>query len=369
MPYNLIRIFYAKGGIRMNGINKEVLSDREISLILKLSNKFNIPPKTAFKMNGNYYICDNNNYVYKVNRVSKDRGSFINELKVVQLFRENNIFNTITPIKAKNGDYFFKNHKNYYYITLFENEEKFTYEKAAHTKYLISNTAEIHNATIKIANDKLYKLGVKKEVLSYKNIMTQDVLLLEKIPFIVSKRNIISRFDDLVLGCLDYYTKLGVIGYSKIQDLDFQRLIEDNSGISRVVCLNRFNEKKITVSRNRVIFNDLKKVSCGVRSIDLYQLILELLKASESKEYLNKSIWVINEYNKYHKLTLEEVKLIFSLLVFPTKFCKLIRNRYEEKKDWEEEKYLSKLKRVISYSQRSNKFIRGYMKFISEYKY
>lgn len=349
----------------MNNNNKQVLTDKEINLILKIASKFNINPKTAYRLGNEYLLYDINNYVYKINRVYEKRGEIFQQFKLIQILNEKNINNTLRVLQGVNGNYFYKRHKTYYYVTYYDNGGNIHFENEEHVDLLINSLCDFHNSSAKI---KLEDLLIKDKTFNISKKIMDNLYSFERFSNIIKSRNIVSAFDELYLKSIPYYMNMSLIALSQVKDVSLNSSIESGD-IQKVICINRFKKGELTINNNCVFFNNLSKSSIGIRVFDLYEIILAALAYCEGGDYLRVTLDIVEKYNNCFKLTKEEIQILFALIIFPRKFYRLGTRRYNQRKVWSEEKYLLKLKNAMAYSKRSKHFINGFIEYINNYEY
>ncbi|WBW95102.1 hypothetical protein [Oceanirhabdus sp. W0125-5] len=342
-----------------------MLTDKEISLILKMASRYELSPKTAYRIGEEYLLYDTNNSIYKINKVYSKRGDVYNQFNLANVLNEKNIMNTLRVIKSKHGEYFYKRHKSYYYITLYNKGLQFEFKNKNHVKLLTTSISDFHTSS---TNVDFSSLNIKDRVNNLSKNIMENLYSFDRIASIINNRNVVSRFDEMYLKCLPYYTNLALIALSQIKDISINSLI-DNNEINKVICINRFRSEELQIINNQVYFNNLSKCSINLRIKDLYELLMKAYHYSQPDQHLEFTIDIINEYNKSHILSKDEVKLLFAMIIFPFKFYRLGKRRYFTKKDWSESKYLHNLKKVTTYSQRSKKFINGFIEFLNDYEY
>ncbi len=330
-----------------------------------MASRYDLSPKTAYRIGEEYLLYDSNNFIYKINKVFNRRGEIYNQFNLANFLNEKNITNTLKVLKSRNGEYFYKSHKSYYYLTLYNNGIQFEFKKKEHVKLLAYNLSEFHTSSINV-NLKSVNLKDKVKNLS-KNIM-ENIYSFDRITSIINNRNVISRFDEMYLKCLPYYTNLALISLSQIKDISVNSLINDGE-INKVICINKFRNEELQLINNQIYFNNLSKCTINLRVQDLYEILMKTYHYSQVDEHLDFTIDIITEYNKNHLLTKNELKLLFAMVIFPYKFYRLGKRRYFTKKDWSESKYINNFKRVTTYSLRGKKFINGFIEFINEYEY
>ena len=330
-----------------------------------MASRYDLSPKTAYRIGEEYLLYDSNNFIYKINKVYNRRGEIYNQFTLANVLNEKNIMNTSKVVKSKDGKYFFKSHKTYYYITLYDTGIQFDFKKKEHVMLLAYNLSEFHTSSI---NVDLKSVNLKDKVKNLSKNIMENLYSFERITSIINNRNVISRFDEMYLKCLPYYTNLALIALSQIKDISVNSLINDGE-INKVICINRFRNEELKIINNQVYFDNLAKCTIDLRVQDLYELLIKTYHYSQVDEHLDFTINIIVEYNKNHLLTKQELKLLFAMIIFPFKFYRLGKRRYFTKKDWSESKYIQNLKRVTTYSQRSKKFINGFIEFINDYEY
>lgn len=78
----------------------------------------------------------------------------------------------------------------------------------------------------------------------------------------------------------------------------------------------------------------------------------------------NKALLSMNAYESVNKLTKSEHGVMIALILFPHNFWKLGKRKYIKNRNWDEPKYLHKLKKLIKYNDSEQKFLNEYMEYI-----
>ncbi|EFG86108.1 spore coat protein, CotS family [Clostridium carboxidivorans P7] len=125
---------------------------------------------------------------------------------------------------------------------------------------------------------------------------------------------------------------------------------------NKTICHDSFYYQNIIKKNNQYYIIDLDSIIIDLHVNDLGKLIRRLMFKGSYEWDFQKAKTLIEAYNEVNKLEKNELEVMLALIVFPHKFWKLGRKRYIKYKNWDENKYIHKLNRLMKYNDMQNKF-------------
>ena len=130
-----------------------------------------------------------------------------------------------------------------------------------------------------------------------------------------------------------------------------------------VICHNDLAEHNFMISNEGIYLIDFDYCTIDLPIMDLCDLILKGIK-NVAFEF-EKAKDVINSYSSIKKLTDDEYKIMYILLLFPRDFYGIVSDYYHKKKSWDEEVFINRLKNKVENEEFRREFLKNYKE---EYK-
>jgi len=177
---------------------------------------------------------------------------------------------------------------------------------------------------------------------------------------LINKKRIKSKFDIEYEKAIDINYRKSLIAVDILNKSDYYNLCR-KSREERTICHDSFYYQNLIVDNdNNIYLIDLDSVVQDILVHDLGKLIRRILYKEAYKWDFEIAKEMIEAYNSRRSLSYEELEVMLAIIIFPHKFWKLGRKRYEKHKLWSEEKYMNKLNKLISYLNPQTEFVRKY---------
>jgi CotS family spore coat protein len=252
------------------------------------------------------------------------------------------------------------------------------YVKLSHSLYYIEKMVEGTWVSINCLQDykKVCQLaGVfhsYSAVLTYKdsplkdNIISLSQKINDKKAQVSSIRNIIERkrlftdFDRSYISIID-----GLINrLEQCSELSFgYEYLCQEARQKPYICHNSLTKNLLRTEGGEFY---IKSFAASSINIPIYELS-ELLKSYMSLEVYNWDFNTLKElidaYNEYRPLSINEYSILLCLLIMPDKLLNLGRKRYLKQKSWSEKKYLQRLDKALLLFNKQQQFITPFAEF------
>lgn len=197
------------------------------------------------------------------------------------------------------------------------------------------------NKELTIIESKKSSLGnLEKDFLREKN----KLLIYKKL---VEQKVFKNEFDEIFLDKFDYYMEKIKYATELLKNSDYENLCDDDEAIS--LCHNDLAYHNILIKDEEVYFIDFDFCDIDLKVIDLYSFLSKILKRDgfDYDAYVN----IVSIYRKNTSFSKAEENILKILLTYPKDFFNIVDNYYLNKKQWNYESYLGKLKEKISHSK------------------
>jgi len=348
--------------VRYNTINYQDFSSKEREVLNKV----------LYMYNFNVISVEKARSVYKVNtslgsiclkklRHGKNKAENGNIL-VEQLYN-NNFFNTPKYIRTKNNNLFVKYKKVFFYAT----------EWIQGNECQLDSIEEVINCTKLLAKFHVYvneintkRLKIRNNLKNWPKVYKEMMYELYKFDKVIDDKKIKGNFDIDYKSNIDYFFNKALFSIKILNESEYFRLSE-NASRKQTICHNSFYYQNIIKKDEDYYIIDLDSIMIDLQINDLGKFIRRLMSKKDYAWDFEKAKKIIESYNSVNKLTIEELEVMLALIIFPHKFWKLGKKRYVKHKNWNEQKYSNKLKKILSESILQQTFIEEYIEYITNY--
>lgn len=130
---------------------------------------------------------------------------------------------------------------------------------------------------------------------------------------------------------------------------ELEKDLGENSN-TLVFCHGDFNQHNVLVRDGEYQMIHFENYNYNWAAIDLANFMRKMLEKNDWNETIGFEL--IQEYDKWRSMTLNERKQLYGLLLFPEKFWKVANHYMNTRKTWISEKEIDKLKKVISQEEK-----------------
>lgn len=181
---------------------------------------------------------------------------------------------------------------------------------------------------------------------------------------IIDNKRIKTEFDIYYEKSINDFYEKGLISLKILGE--YLNSFSSKNNLKHCVCHNSFYYQNILKAKDKYYIVDLDSILFDLRITDLGKFIRRLMYKNEYDWDFEKAKIMIESYEYKDKLTVDELIVLLSLIIFPHKFWKLGQKRYIKSKNWNEKKYNHKLKKIVSYNEKIENFINKYVDYIEK---
>ena len=341
-------------GMRYGGV-----SDREGKIIDKVLGLYNFELISYEKVRSVYKVKTGLGHIC-LKKLKHGKNKAENGNILVEALYRNNFFNTPKYFRTRNNKLFVRYKKLFFYATewIEGNECKLdNVEEAINCTKLL---AEFHKVTSKI-NCK--SLKIKNNLKNWPKVYKEKTYELNKFDKVIDNKKIKSSFDIEYKKNIETFFNKGLFSLKILNESEYYRLSEIASK-NHTVCHDSFYYQNIIKKGEDYFLIDLDSIIIDLRVNDLGKFIRRLMSKKDYSWSFEKAKNIIESYDSINKLTKEELEVMLALIVFPHKFWKLGKKCYIKHKDWNDQKYLHKLNKILTESNLQETFIEEYLNYI-----
>lgn len=116
-----------------------------------------------------------------------------------------------------------------------------------------------------------------------------------------------------------------------------------------------FNYHNIIIAEEKMVITNFEHTKCGMQIRDLYDYMRKIMEKHGWNSEIGSKL--INEYEKYRKISPMELKYLALKLKYPEKYWKILNHYNNNNKAWVPDKDIQKLKLVIEQQDIKQEFI------------
>ncbi|UZW16187.1 CotS family spore coat protein [Clostridium pasteurianum] len=337
------------------------LTDYEISMIKNIMKKYNINVKYIEKIRSVYKIKTEDKFLC-LKKMKHGKMKPVNGNILVQELKKNKFNNVPMYIKTNNNKLFVKYKGFIFYLIEWIDGEECRMKNLDEAVNCAKLLGEFHLATSKIENKKLY--NIKDDSRKWDKVFIKYLNDIKRYEKIIDKKDIVSEFDILYKENISYFYNQGIFAFNLLNKSHYNKLI---SSKEKTICHDSYYYQNIIKKNDDYYIVDLDSIIINLKIYDLGKMISRLMYSSHYKWNFNKAKILIEAYNSVNKLSYEEMETMLAYIVFPRKFWKLGKKRYVKNKNWIENKYIHKLKRIIELKGKEKKFVEEYRIYLYDF--
>jgi CotS family spore coat protein len=336
------------------------ISAKEKKLLLSVMGKYDFEVFNIIKARSAYKVeTDKGNICLKRMRHGKNKAHNGNLL--VEELSNNNFLNTSKYIYTKEGRLFVTIDKLVFYVTEWINGKECDLGDIREAENCSKLLARFHIATNKIDTK---KFPIRNNLKNWPEVFSSNLNDLEKYKKIIQRKKIKSEFDLNYLNNIEGFYSRGMYLIELLNSSNYYKLSKAAME-SRTICHDSFYYQNIIKTEEKYYIIDLDSILIDLQINDLGKFIRRLMYKTEYQWNFEKALLIINAYNSIYKLSKDEYEVMIALIMFPHKFWKLGKKKYEKNKNWNEKKYIHKLNRLIKYYEPQERFLKDYMECIN----
>lgn len=299
---------------------------------------------------------------YCLKKIKHDDRKSIKDMKFLNYLKSAGFENALIYIPTKDGSEYARDGKAKYYLTEWIEGRECDVNDFTEAKNSVALLAQFHLKS-KGFYDK--HSGMDNYIINWPAKMEYEKKQLDYFSHIIEGKRIKSTFDNRYYQVLDMFKRRMEISMKVLKQLNYSNLSQ-TAKLEKLICCCNFHYRNITVGNDgKMYLTSLNRIMYDLNVYDLAAYIEVLLNKKIYCWGFNAAKELIEAYCEVKSLPKEELGILLALMIFPHKFWKLGRKRYEKKKKWEEDKYIKKLDKLIKYFDIQSEFIDSYIKYFS----
>ena len=213
---------------------------------------------------------------------------------------------------------------------------------------IIKKIAEMHS--IKLIPKEKFNLSANL----FEEQFVKDMSCLNEFKKRISKNNKFSDFDVIFCKNYNYYIECLDQWFNLIKEINYADMLETviNKGS---ICHNMLKESTVLTDGATFYITNFSECSYGHYISDLASLIKRHFKSRPGNNISIKKILEI--YNSVSPLNEKDIKLLYSLLIYPDKFIKTALQYYAKKRSWTPGSFKNRIESVIVLKDVYRKYI------------
>lgn len=209
---------------------------------------------------------------------------------------------------------------------------------------------EIHTILNGKLSDNLYDLYPCSIISEFERHTTE----LKRAYKYIRNKNNKNEFERKVLANFDKFYKKAEEALEMTKKIDYNNL-RKKAYDNQSVCHGSFNYHNILIVDKKAVLVNYERAVIDVQITDLYDFIRKVMEKYNWDIELGHKM--IEEYNAVRKLSEEEKRLLYVMIMYPEKFWKIVNQYYNSNKSWLPESILTKLVMINNQEDKKQRFI------------
>jgi CotS family spore coat protein len=336
------------------------IDDEEMELLEKILENYDINYKSVEKVRSAYKISTEDK-IYCLKMLGKGYKRADKSFFLSNALREKGFDNVARYIFTKDGKHLVKNKKSSFYLTEWIESREVDFKSIDDILDCARFLADFHNTAKDLVIPE--NLRFRNNHNRWKETFLDHIATVEKIAQKLETKSKKTGFDLIYQNNLHIFR--GEAGFA-LQLLETEeaksafKAAEEES----CICHDSFYYQNILRDLNgKLYLVDLESSQLDCPMSDLGKFMRRILCKGIFKWDFDLCRQIIDAYNEVRPISQTELYPLLSIMAFPHKFWKFGKKRYIKKKDWTEEEYQNKLKKVINMQKYKIEFVRNFMMF------
>lgn len=164
------------------------------------------------------------------------------------------------------------------------------------------------------------------------------------------------EFDDIFLKNIDGYIKKIDDSITFLNNTAYYKLCSEEDKI--VLCHHDLAHHNIIVNDDNAYFIDFDFSIIDLKIHDLCNFINKVTKTFSFD--IDKANIILDNYCVTNTLNQNEFNVLFGMLTFPEDFYEICKDYYSKRKDWDEQIFVSRLKKKINFEDDRQEFLQEF---------
>jgi CotS family spore coat protein len=336
------------------------IEDTEMELLEEILENYDIKYNIVEKVRSAYRIADDNNaYCLKMLGRGYKRGhkSFF----LSNALRERGFENVAPYVFTKNNEYLIKHKKSSFYITGWIKGGEVSFNSLDDILDCARFLAEFHKVAkgMEIPHDIKIR-NRHNNWLEHFNKHIEEVKGFEKK---ISKKSKSTGFDLIFKNNFNIFMSEAEFAVSLLKTDAALRALEEGDR-EKYICHDSFYYQNILRDETGKLFLiDLESSLLDSPMSDVGKFIRRIICKTKYKWDFDLCRRIIDAYDSVRPISNDELYLLLAMIAFPHKYWKFSKKRYIKKKQWSEEDFQNKLKKLINLQNYKFEFVRNFVLF------
>lgn len=152
------------------------------------------------------------------------------------------------------------------------------------------------------------------------------------------------EFDEIFLLNVECYINKIQESIKFLQNSPYYKLCSEEDKV--VLCHHDLAHHNIIIDNNDACFIDFDYAVIDLKIHDLCNFINKVIKNFAFD--IDKAKLILSNYDNVNEISKREMEVLYGMLLFPEDFYEIAKDYYTKRKDWEEQVFVSRLKRKIN---------------------
>lgn len=320
------------------------LSEAEYNKVLKILSRYNLDVMDISKVQSMYLI--KSPHGVKCLKMFKYKQENIKRCLYITTYLLKREFNNIPGLVLTiDNDLFVKCDDSSYYLTDYLEGRECNFNNIHELKMCIELLAKFHISASGREGRKYFKIRTAPKNLPV--MFSKRCGDLMRYKRIIESKKIKSAFDVEYKDSIDHFYKLGLLSLDLLNKSDYHSCLK-KAKAEYSICINDFYHQNTLIdNQDSIYLTGLESAVIDIRMYSLGKLIRKVLFKEEYSWSFDVLRTLLECYNSVLPISKEELKILLSVIVFPKKYWKIGRKRYDKHKLWSEDKYLKKLNKQV----------------------
>lgn len=329
----------------------------QYNLDVKLFEKMGLKVKQIIPVRSVYRIAtDKGFFCLKKLRFSMDEMNFI--FGAIEHLKAKGFINVFNVVKQKDGSEFLDFGGEKYFLTEWIDGRECDYLNPMDLDTAVEVLSKLHIAS---AGYTSVPCPPNRDYLGrWPENFKLRIQEMKEIKHQVSTKSELSEIDSIYMDYVDMCISDGEKALEMLSESRYTELVEKAAEEKSFIHHDYAHHNILHTFDGKTYVVDFDYCIRDIRVHDIGSLILRNLKKCNWD--IDKAMAIIESYDYFSPISENELRVLVPFFLFPQDFWMVSRQYYIEKKDWEEEEFLSKMNTKSEYTNQRRKFIEEYEK-------
>lgn len=337
------------------------IEDSERELLEKILKNYDIRYKTVEKVRSAYRVLAEDDKAYCLKMLGRGFKRARKSFFLSTALREHGFCNVAPYIFTKDNQYLIKNKKSSFYMTEWIDSSEVDFKNVEDILDCARFLASFHNAAKGL--DFPADIKIRNKHNKWQEIFAEHIQAVKKYNEKISRKSKKTGFDLIYKNNMDIFLTESDFAMQLINTDEAKRAF-DAAEQEKYICHDSFYYQNILRDNNGVLhLIDLESSQLDCPMSDLGKFMRRILCKHVFKWDFDLCRRIIDAYSEIRPISRDELYPLLAILVFPHKYWKFGKKRYVKKKDWSEQDYQNKLKKIVKLQKHKVEFVRNFIMF------